>query len=203
MGVVSLGAGLFGYFGPQMLGILRDLTGSFAAGFYMVAIADVITLTLIAVALPDDARSDTHMNRQFVTCVMARLIALSLTALGPGAGSARAPATSAGSMSLRRPGQQMPYRVYVPKTWDGKASLPIILMLHGAGANEGTLPGSGRWPADEARRAARLHRRLAARVHAARAPTAIRFGCRRSSARPPRPRRSGLPSRRRVSASSI
>jgi poly(3-hydroxybutyrate) depolymerase len=35
-------------------------------------------------------------------------------------------------------GQQMPYRVYVPKTWDGKASLPIILMLHGAGANEGT-----------------------------------------------------------------
>jgi predicted MFS family arabinose efflux permease len=48
MGVVSLGAGLFGYFGPQMLGILRDQTGSFAAGFYMVAIADVFTLTLIA-----------------------------------------------------------------------------------------------------------------------------------------------------------
>jgi predicted MFS family arabinose efflux permease len=49
MGVVSLGAGLFGYFGPQMLGILRDLTGSFAAGFYMVAVADVVTLMLIAV----------------------------------------------------------------------------------------------------------------------------------------------------------
>jgi predicted MFS family arabinose efflux permease len=49
MGVVSLGAGLFGYFGPQMLGILRDQTGSFAAGFYMVAVADVITLALIAV----------------------------------------------------------------------------------------------------------------------------------------------------------
>ena len=49
MGVVSLGAGLFGYFGPQMLGILRDQTGSFAAGFYMVAAADAITLTLIAV----------------------------------------------------------------------------------------------------------------------------------------------------------
>lgn len=47
MGVVSLGAGLFGYFGPQMLGILRDWTGSFAAGFYMVAIADVLTLGLI------------------------------------------------------------------------------------------------------------------------------------------------------------
>lgn len=47
MGVVSLGAGLFGFFGPQMLGILRDWTGSFAAGFYMVAIADAITLGLI------------------------------------------------------------------------------------------------------------------------------------------------------------
>jgi predicted MFS family arabinose efflux permease len=48
MGVVSLGAGLFGFFGPQMLGILRDYTGSFAAGFYMVAIADGLTLGLIA-----------------------------------------------------------------------------------------------------------------------------------------------------------
>ena len=37
MGIVSLGAGLFGYFGPQMLGILRDVTGSFAAGFTMIA----------------------------------------------------------------------------------------------------------------------------------------------------------------------
>ena len=48
MGVVSLGAGLFGFFGPQMLGVLRDRTGSFAAGFYMVAIADIITIGLIA-----------------------------------------------------------------------------------------------------------------------------------------------------------
>jgi predicted MFS family arabinose efflux permease len=49
MGIVSLGAGLFGYFGPQMLGILRDTTGSFAAGFYMVAVADLLTLGLIVV----------------------------------------------------------------------------------------------------------------------------------------------------------
>lgn len=33
-------------------------------------------------------------------------------------------------------GEEMPYRVYVPTTWDGKESLPIILMLHGAGSNE-------------------------------------------------------------------
>ncbi len=60
MGVVSLGAGLFGYFGPQMLGILRDLTGSFAAGFYMVAVADVLTLTLIA-TLYRMTRGATHI----------------------------------------------------------------------------------------------------------------------------------------------
>lgn len=60
MGVVSLGAGLFGYFGPQMLGVLRDLTGSFAAGFYMVAIADVVTLTLIA-TLYRMTRGATHI----------------------------------------------------------------------------------------------------------------------------------------------
>lgn len=35
-------------------------------------------------------------------------------------------------------GQQMPYRVYVPTTWDGHSALPIVLFLHGAGANEST-----------------------------------------------------------------
>ena len=47
MGIVSLGAGLFGYFGPQMLGILRDVTGSFSAGFAMIAAADLSTLILV------------------------------------------------------------------------------------------------------------------------------------------------------------
>jgi predicted peptidase len=35
-------------------------------------------------------------------------------------------------------GEQMPYRLYVPTTWDGASSLPILLFLHGAGANENT-----------------------------------------------------------------
>ena len=35
-------------------------------------------------------------------------------------------------------GQQLPYRVYVPTAWDGKKALPVILFLHGAGANERT-----------------------------------------------------------------
>jgi len=35
-------------------------------------------------------------------------------------------------------GTEMPYRIYVPTAWDGKRSLPILLFLHGAGANEST-----------------------------------------------------------------
>lgn len=31
---------------------------------------------------------------------------------------------------------EMPYRIYVPKTYDGKTKLPLILALHGAGANQ-------------------------------------------------------------------
>ena len=32
--------------------------------------------------------------------------------------------------------QEMPYRLYVPSTWDGKAQLPLILFLHGGGSDE-------------------------------------------------------------------
>ena len=75
------------------------------------------------------------MNRLFVTCIYA-LVALNLTI------AAQAPTRATGDQRRQYvfapTGQQMPYRVYVPKTWDGKVSLPIILMLHGAGANEGT-----------------------------------------------------------------
>ncbi|HVB86020.1 MAG TPA: alpha/beta hydrolase-fold protein [Candidatus Dormibacteraeota bacterium] len=33
-------------------------------------------------------------------------------------------------------GMDMPYRIYVPTTWDGHSSLPLIVMLHGAGSDE-------------------------------------------------------------------
>jgi predicted MFS family arabinose efflux permease len=48
MGVVSLGGGLFGYVGPQVLGILRDRTGGFTAGWYFVAAGVVVSLIEIA-----------------------------------------------------------------------------------------------------------------------------------------------------------
>ncbi len=45
MGVLSLGAGICGYVGPQMLGMLREWTGGFSAGWYMMA--GIVLLTLI------------------------------------------------------------------------------------------------------------------------------------------------------------
>jgi len=32
----------------------------------------------------------------------------------------------------------MPYRLYVPTSWDGKSKLPLVMILHGAGADENT-----------------------------------------------------------------
>jgi predicted MFS family arabinose efflux permease len=45
MGVLSLGAGICGYAGPQMLGLLREWTQGFSAGWYMMA--GIVLLTLI------------------------------------------------------------------------------------------------------------------------------------------------------------
>jgi poly(3-hydroxybutyrate) depolymerase len=35
-------------------------------------------------------------------------------------------------------GQRLPYRLYVPTRWNGREALPILLFLHGAGADERT-----------------------------------------------------------------
>jgi predicted MFS family arabinose efflux permease len=47
MGVVSLGPGIFGFVGPQMLGWLKDWTGSFTAGWYFLAIVAALSLALV------------------------------------------------------------------------------------------------------------------------------------------------------------
>ena len=75
------------------------------------------------------------MTRRFFMHTGALLVALSLQASAQSP-SARATGDQRRQYVFAPTGQSMPYRVYVPTTWDGKASLPIILMLHGAGANE-------------------------------------------------------------------
>lgn len=67
--------------------------------------------------------------------------AAAASTLGLRAGRATAAtATDTGSRHLEYffapTSERMPLRIYVPTTWDGRASLPTLLMLHGAGANE-------------------------------------------------------------------
>jgi predicted peptidase len=73
---------------------------------------------------------------------MLRLIALTSTWLALAGGVAAQDAAPTGDQHRRYlfapTGSEMPYRLYVPSTWDGKRSLPVLLFLHGAGANEST-----------------------------------------------------------------
>ncbi len=61
MGVVSLGAGIFGYAGPQMLGVLRDQTDGFNAGWYMMAV--LALLTFIGLVLLKRYSEKTRLER--------------------------------------------------------------------------------------------------------------------------------------------
>ncbi len=69
-----------------------------------------------------------------------RSIFLTLVWLGAAAAASAQPAPPTGDQHRRYvfapTGTEMPYRLYVPSTWDGERSLPILLFLHGAGANE-------------------------------------------------------------------
>jgi predicted MFS family arabinose efflux permease len=47
MGVVSMVSGVFSYLGPQMLGLLRDWSGGFVAGWYFIIGAAAVTLFLV------------------------------------------------------------------------------------------------------------------------------------------------------------
>jgi predicted MFS family arabinose efflux permease len=47
MGIVGLGGGVFEYVGPQVLGMLRDRTGGFRAGWYFVAGGVIVSLVEI------------------------------------------------------------------------------------------------------------------------------------------------------------
>jgi cyanate permease len=47
MGTIGLGGGVAAYFGPQMLGLLRDVTGNFSAGWYLMAAVSAISFIII------------------------------------------------------------------------------------------------------------------------------------------------------------
>jgi predicted peptidase len=79
-----------------------------------------------------------HILRHGTTLVAALLVLVAGNAFPQTPAGQRATGDQQRSYLFAPTGQQMPYRLYVPTTWNGKDSLPILLFLHGAGANERT-----------------------------------------------------------------
>ena len=75
MGVVSMVAGVFSYLGPQMLGLLRDWSGGFVAGWYFIIGAAAVTLLLVMALWSYSTRA----TRQMAT-VAGVLLAILLAA---------------------------------------------------------------------------------------------------------------------------
>lgn len=48
MGTIGFGMGVAAYFGPQMLGVLRDVTGGFTAGWYLMAAVSAASFVIIS-----------------------------------------------------------------------------------------------------------------------------------------------------------
>jgi predicted peptidase len=85
-----------------------------------------------------------HSRASTRSTLLFTLLLLAAAIIGQGQARAQSPPAKRATGDQQREylfaptGQQMPYRIYVPTTWDGKRSLPIVLFLHGAGANERT-----------------------------------------------------------------
>ncbi len=76
MGLVSMVAGIFSYLGPQMLGLLRDWSGGFVAGWYFIIGAATVTLLLV-LALWSYASRQTRVS---VPVLLALLVAAGVPA---------------------------------------------------------------------------------------------------------------------------
>jgi len=77
MGVVSMVAGVFSYLGPQMLGLLRDWSGGFVAGWYFIIGAAAATLVLVLALWSYSSRR----VRMTAGVLLALLVAMALPAL--------------------------------------------------------------------------------------------------------------------------
>jgi MFS family permease len=75
MGLVSMVAGVFSYLGPQMLGLLRDWSGGFEAGWYFIIAAAAATLVLVLALWSYSSR-----QVRVIAAVLALLIAVTLPA---------------------------------------------------------------------------------------------------------------------------
>jgi predicted MFS family arabinose efflux permease len=62
MGVVSMVAGVFSYLGPQMLGLLRDWSGGFVAGWYFIIGSAAVTFLLVLALWSYSSRASSRVS---------------------------------------------------------------------------------------------------------------------------------------------
>ena len=143
MGIVSLGAGLFGYFGPQMLGILRDRHGLVLGRVLRWSPSRIVsTLGARRAALSNDAELEmkSFASRCGVTVALLLLGMLHRQRVRrrPPAAARRPTGDQHRAIHLRahRAADALPH--LRADSLGRQGSLPIVLFLHGAGANEST-----------------------------------------------------------------
>jgi len=80
-----------------------------------------------------------NVARRFAAAAWAMIAVI---AVSTGAAEAQKPSPPVGDQHAEYvfapTGETLPYRFYVPTTWDRESPLPILLFLHGAGADENT-----------------------------------------------------------------
>jgi predicted peptidase len=70
--------------------------------------------------------------------VMAAARQLASSVVNPGGAQWRAKGDQHRSYRFAEANKDEPYRLYVPTNWDGQAKLPLVMFLHGSGADEST-----------------------------------------------------------------
>src|SRR5690554_3295805 len=81
--------------------------------------------------------AERHASRRFVAAVSALLVFVAVSSGVAEAQKASLPVGDQHTEYVFPPtGETLPYRFYVPTTWDRESALPILLFLHGAGADE-------------------------------------------------------------------
>jgi poly(3-hydroxybutyrate) depolymerase len=85
---------------------------------------------------PSNTRSISFGTLLDAAAVVAAAEQLAQSLSTPGAAQWQAKGDQHRSYHFDEAGKDEPYRLYVPTSWDGKAKLPLVMFLHGSGADE-------------------------------------------------------------------
>src|SRR5690606_14404286 len=82
--------------------------------------------------------AEDNVARRFAAAAWAMIAVIAVSAGVAEAQRSRPVGDQHAEYAFAPTGETLPYRYYVPTTWDQESPLPILLFLHGAGADENT-----------------------------------------------------------------